>query len=112
MIQHNYLNMSGNNRNTKGTSSKNSGAAVSEDKLEQTALKKRSIEQASDIKSWAGLNRRAFITKGCGTFKENLVMPTGLQKNLFWILGTCADGKILVLQVWGGYAKKFHDLFV
>lgn len=95
------------------TSVSSKGASVaSKDGIDskKNALK-RSAEEVSSLRDWKPFNHQVFITKGEGLLRENVAIKTGELKDVFFILGTCADHKVVVLQVWGTNAKMIADLF-
>lgn len=73
---------------------------------------KRTADSLDEPRDWKVFNRNVFVTKGEGFLRENVqVQKTGEVKDVFSILGTCADNQVLVLQVWGTNAKIISNLF-
>lgn len=72
---------------------------------------KRSVEDTAEPKDWKHLNHQVFVTKGLGFLREKVVVKTGEEKDVFSIVGTCADDKVFVLQVWGSNAREMSELF-
>lgn len=109
--------MSGAKRSTSSNDTSKAATVVAEkvreisDGLSSKKAAKRTTEDLLEPRDWKPFNRQVFITKGAGSLRESVPVKTGETKDVFFILGTCADHKVFVLQVWGVNARVMYELF-